>query len=174
MNKPALELFADSCAPEGGRVFGDVRAFEHAQHGLSFTIPGDPVGKERAKIARFGKYVKMYTPDKTLTYEQVVRFHALEVWEKMGIPLLDSVPITIVVDCFLSVPKSWSKKKQALALAGRVRPVTKPDWDNLGKIVSDALNQVIYRDDSAIWCATVIKRYDAYPRTQVTLTWTDA
>lgn len=41
----------------------------------------------------------------------------------------------------------------------QVYVVTTPDWDNLGKIVSDALNGVAYADDRQIADGRVIKRY---------------
>jgi Holliday junction resolvase RusA-like endonuclease len=50
----------------------------------------------------------------------------------------------------------------------RLFPVVKPDWDNLGKMLSDALNQVIWSDDAQICEAHVYKRYsDSFPYTRV-------
>lgn len=38
----------------------------------------------------------------------------------------------------------------AKMLAGEIRPVVKPDGDNIQKIIADALNGVAYKDDNAI------------------------
>jgi Holliday junction resolvase RusA-like endonuclease len=139
---------------------------------LAFTIPGNPVAKGRPKFRRFAKFVTTYTPKKTETYEDIVRHHALEAWD--GKPLLDGVALQLDVQCFIGVPKSWSKKKRAAALnGGGIRPLGRPDWDNFGKLVSDALNGVIYRDDSAIWDARVTKQYSDVARTEISITWTD-
>jgi Holliday junction resolvase RusA-like endonuclease len=46
----------------------------------------------------------------------------------------------------------------------------KPDWDNVGKIISDALNEVAYKDDSQIYQCTVAKMYSDRPRVFVQIT----
>lgn len=64
---------------------------------------------------------------------------------------------------YMPVPRSWSKRKQADALADRGRPITKPDFDNMTKMI-DALNGVVWRDDSLITDAGISKRYSDRPR----------
>lgn len=143
---------------------------------IAFTIPGDPVAKGRPRFARVGAFVKAYTPKRTQTYEDIVRYHALEAWA--GKPLLDGVPVQLDVQCFIAVPKSWSNKKRASALNGSIngavmRPLGRPDTDNFYKLVADALNGVIYRDDSAIWDARVTKQYADVARTEISILWND-
>jgi Holliday junction resolvase RusA-like endonuclease len=48
-------------------------------------------------------------------------------------------------------------------LAGSERPTKKPDLDNLAKSVLDALNGVIYQDDSQIVSLHMTKVYSQYP-----------
>ena len=64
-------------------------------------------------------------------------------------------------------PANWTKKVRAAALAGEVVPTVKPDWDNLGKIVSDAMNDVVYKDDCQIFEAHISKRYGEVARVEV-------
>ena len=66
------------------------------------------------------------------------------------------------------IPESWSKKQKAQAGAHLIRP-KKPDWDNVGKIVSDALNQIAYHDDAQVYDAHIIKMYGEKPRLEVVL-----
>ena len=40
---------------------------------IKFTVPGPPFGKQRPKFSRAGEYVKTYTPDKTVNYENLVK-----------------------------------------------------------------------------------------------------
>ena len=54
-------------------------------------------------------------------------------------------------------------------LAGDIRPVKRPDWDNIGKIITDALNEVAYHDDAQIVEAIVEKYYSDNPRVEVTI-----
>lgn len=64
----------------------------------------------------------------------------------------------VILPCFgahvtfvLPMPKSWSKKKK-IQYDGKPH-MQKPDWDNLGKALSDA----IYSDDSGIYDIWVTK-----------------
>lgn len=45
-----------------------------------------------------------------------------------------------------------------------IRPTRKPDFDNIGKIICDALNGIAYRDDAQIVDALVRKFYSDTPR----------
>ena len=40
----------------------------------------------------------------------------------------------------------------------------KPDWDNIGKIVSDALNKFAFKDDSQITDVRIFKKYAKTPK----------
>lgn len=76
----------------------------------------------------------------------------------------------------LDVKKSWDKNKKQLASAGRL-PATNRllgDWDNLAKMVQDALNGHAYADDQfVVGTRHTVKRYqrtddpDDVPRTIV-------
>jgi Holliday junction resolvase RusA-like endonuclease len=69
------------------------------------------------------------------------------------------------------VPKSWPKKKRALALEGGLRPTSTPDLDNVEKLCLDALNKIAYRDDSQVvgWLDGTGKYYSETARVEVVL-----
>jgi Holliday junction resolvase RusA-like endonuclease len=100
-----------------------------------------------------------YTPEKTRSYEAELKFAAVQQMQGRA-PLLGPLVVTMVA--IFPIAPSWPKKKQAAALAGDVRPIGKPDADNLLKTL-DALNQVVWRDDSQIVTAQITKRYGATP-----------
>jgi Holliday junction resolvase RusA-like endonuclease len=111
---------------------------------VCFTVPGEPQGKGRAKIVKIDGFSRMATPAKTVAYEGLVAHAAQEAMR--GAPLLlDACRIELDVLC--SVPESWSKKKQAQALRGELRPAKKPDADNVLKAVCDGINGVVWKDD---------------------------
>ena len=69
----------------------------------------------------------------------------------------------------MSVPASWSKRKQAMALAGTVYPTSKPDIDNVEKILFDGLNGIVWKDDVQVVDVVKRKRYGATPGVQMTI-----
>jgi Holliday junction resolvase RusA-like endonuclease len=127
---------------------------------IVFTVPGQPQGKGRAKIVKIGGFSRMATPDKTVAYEGLIAHAGHQAMA--GRPLIEG-PVAVVVDMRCQVPASWSKKKQAQALIGEVRPVTKPDQDNVLKAIFDGLNGVAWKDDVQVVEIVSRKRYAPLP-----------
>ena len=129
-----------------------------------FTVPGEPQGKGRPRIGRVGAHARMFTPAKTVAYEGLV---ALAAQEAMQGREMITGPVLIELRMFHPVPRSWSKKRQALALTGEVMPTVKCDADNCLKAVSDALNGTLWRDDTQVVNVMLAKRYAEVPRIEV-------
>ena len=49
----------------------------------------------------------------------------------------------------------------------KIRPVVKPDLDNVAKLICDALNGLAWHDDNAIVDMQVRKFYSTQPRVEV-------
>lgn len=105
-------------------------------------------------------HIAHYTPEKTRSYEGMIRTAAMEA---MGNRQPFDVPVEFTLRAVFSVPTSWSTKKRVAALVGQVKPGKKPDLDNIAKAWNDALNGVAYRDDSLIVRMTLDKRYGPAP-----------
>lgn len=138
---------------------------------VSFVVPGIPVGKgrHRSRIAHDDlarEYVHTYTPRKTAKYEKNV---AIEAKIAMRGQKPASGAICLVVKAFYPIPSSWPRWRKHDARVGLLVPIVKPDWDNIGKACSDAMNGVVYGDDVAIVSATVHKRYSIDPRVEITV-----
>lgn len=127
---------------------------------IKLIIPGEPCAKQRPRTTKQGH---TYTPQKTVNYETLVR--ELYILQNFRQQLEGELVMT--VRAYFTIPKSASKKKAADMVGGRIRPTKRPDWDNVGKIISDALNGLAYHDDSQIVTATVEKWYSAEPRVEV-------
>lgn len=130
----------------------------------SFTVHREPKGKQRVRVTRSGH---AYTPNDTTTYEGIVR---AEYQVQVGNvePFLGAVEVEIMA--FFEIPKSWSKKKKVEALYDRIRPTKKPDGDNIGKMICDALNGLAYKDDAQVVDLHVIKVYGGgTPHVEVTV-----
>lgn len=75
-------------------------------------------------------------------------------------------PLTVMVTAFVGMPASFSKRKRAEALDFTVMP-GKPDLDNYEKAALDALNEIVWRDDSLIVSMSSQKVYSENPRIEI-------
>lgn len=129
---------------------------------ISFTVPGVPVPWARAR--QNGK--RFFTDPNVAAYKAEVALRA----KAAGANPSES-PCTLVITAILPVPPSWSAKRRREAQDGRVRHTAKPDWDNLGKGISDALNGIAWKDDSLVYWSNVKKVYGDNPRVEVTVSY---
>ncbi|OQS41144.1 RusA family crossover junction endodeoxyribonuclease [Chromobacterium haemolyticum] len=128
---------------------------------IRFTVPGAPVGKGRPKVStRGGKFARMYTPEKTASYEGMVALAAQQAMAGRA-PLTGPADVRMLIT--LPIPASWSKKKQAAAIAGQVLPTKKPDADNVVKALFDGMNGIVWTDDVQACDIVVRKRYGETP-----------
>ena len=79
---------------------------------VKFTVLGEPQGKGRPRFTKVGQYVKTYTPDKTVSYENLVK---LEYRRQCKDYMFEKGrPVDIRILAYYPIPKSVSKKKQAM------------------------------------------------------------
>ncbi len=121
---------------------------------LTITIPGDPKGKGRPRLGKG----HTYTPKDTVSYENWVKMCFLNQEGKM---LEGELKAEIV--CYYSIPKGTSKKRAAKMIQGNIKPIKKPDLDNVAKIILDSLNGIAYKDDSQIVELSIKKYYAEQP-----------
>ncbi len=134
---------------------------------VRFKIMGEPVAKARPRFARAGKHVRTYTPEKTVNYETLVAVEYRRQCKDFRFGDRDMLGMR--VDAYFGIPKSTSKKRTRLMIAKKIRPIKRPDWDNVGKIIADALNDIAYRDDSQMVDSLISKYYSDVPRVEVTI-----
>ena len=134
----------------------------------TYTIPGPAVAQGRPRLTTWGGRAHAYEPQKSRDYKAFVRQCATE----QGVPDKPlSCPVILRVTEYRPIPQSWSKRKQQAADAGEILPARKPDWDNVGKAISDALNGLVWEDDAQVVTGSVSKLYDRTPRVFVEV-WT--
>lgn len=127
---------------------------------ITFTIPGEPQGKARARTVRAKSGVSLsYTPEKTVSYESFVKL----CYKNAGGKFTDCKHYLMTINAIFSIPKSSTKKFKELAMSGNVSPTKKPDCDNIAKIICDALNGIAWTDDSKITDLSVKKTYGPEP-----------
>lgn len=134
---------------------------------IKFTILGEPQGKGRPRFQKAGQYVRTYTPDKTVAYENLVK---LEYRRQCGDYKFEKEQqLDVRIAAYYSIPKSASKKKRSQMLTNELRPTKKPDVDNVVKGVLDSLNQIAYHDDVQVVDCQLRKFYGENPRVVVVI-----
>lgn len=124
---------------------------------MKFVVPGKIYGKARA-ITVTNKYtgkVNSFTPSNTVHYEDLIRW----CYTKSNPVNFEDKPVSITIYCYYQIPKSYTKKQKQECYEKHSYPKKKPDWDNIGKIVCDALNGLAYSDDKNVVDGIVRKRW---------------
>ena len=139
-----------------------------APYELTFEVPGKPQGKARPRIVRNRYTGKAHgiTPEQTQSYEDLVRW----CWKAAGGRFLGDAQLEVHVAAYFEIPKSYSKKRVREIEEKGLHPTCKPDYDNIQKVVSDALNRIAYKDDAQVVMASCEKKYAADGRERVVVT----
>ena len=78
-------------------------------------------------------------------------------------------PCDVEYITYFKTPSTFNKTDIFLAESGLIRPITKPDWDNIGKKYSDMYNANVWLDDTLVIDGTVRKYYSVLPRVEIKL-----
>lgn len=122
---------------------------------MKLIIPGQPYAQKRHRTNGNRRY------DPSATDKKVIRQHMLQI--KPPKPLEGKFEVYITA--YFETPKSWSNKKRD-EHEQMYRP-KKPDADNVEKIIFDAMNDYIIKDDGMIVRSITEKRYSREPRTEI-------
>lgn len=125
---------------------------------IVFFVPGAPRGKQRQRKRgnavpdASGRTKTMFTPKKTEDAERIVRWAAKKAFAGRK-PFEGAVRLDWVAT--YEFPRSWSKKK----VAQTYWKTSKPDRDNIEKLLADALKGLAWGDDSQIAAGSGAKCY---------------
>ena len=121
---------------------------------IELVVPAVPVAQPRQRHAMIAGHVRNYTPSKhpVNDFKATVRM----AWFKIvpGGKWDFSAPVSLKIIAVFPRPKSKTKKT---GRNPREWKASKPDWDNVGKAVSDCLEGLAYNNDSQIVQALVYK-----------------
>lgn len=116
---------------------------------ITFTAPGPPVPKERARILKR----RTFTPGKTKAFESSVAAYARIAMREAGVEMVGKrIPVSLSLEFYMP-----DRRRR--------------DIDNMAKAVMDGLNGVLYHDDYQVVRLECVKSVDKDdPRTVVTMT----
>jgi Holliday junction resolvase RusA-like endonuclease len=131
---------------------------------VDIVMEGKPAGKGRP---RFGAGGHVYTPTPT----KLAEARLIDAWQQVGSPRLDGA-IHLGISLVVARPKGHYRKDGSLSAAGLAKPHPtgkKPDADNAAKLVMDAMNGRLYRDDVDVIELTVMRYWsdDGWERTVI-------
>ncbi len=126
---------------------------------VTVTIPGRPVAKGRPRLGRHG----VYTPKTTSDAEESLQW-ALR--EACPVPL--EGPLELSVRFCFRYPKSWRKAaRDAVENGAEPWYMGRPDLDNLLKLLTDAGNGILWKDDAQVVEVKAMKMYSVEDQTVV-------
>lgn len=144
------------------------------------VLEGDPVGKARPRFTQIGGFVRTYTDPKTALYERLIQEEVLrliggealvletkkikrrtfiEAYADMGGKPMFTGPVRLEMEIAHKIRDSWPKRKKEAARLGNIAPTIKTDWDNCAKIWCDAFNGCMWKDDTQVIEAHVVKKF---------------
>ena len=126
---------------------------------IELFIPGEPLAKQRPQFNSVTKTA--YTPNQTLNYESYVRWFLYSKFDSEGKPVFfkPDEPLFLFTTAYHKLPKGkWKEWERNF---GMVYKTSKPDFDNLAKIIADALNGIVFTDDAQIIGGLPFKKYAA-------------
>jgi len=123
----------------------------------------EPVPKGRPRTSFKNGKAQTYTPKDTVNAENQIRSEVATLLAELGrsdVIFEDEDYVRMNATFYMTRPKSAKKRKL---------PNIKPDWDNMGKLLTDAINGFLYKDDKIITTALIKKRYGFPPRIEFEL-----
>lgn len=127
---------------------------------ISFVVPGPVVPWARAG----SNGGRRFTPSRQKNYMTAVAVYARQAMR--GKQLFDG-PVELTVVAVYEWPKSWTAKRRAEP--GATWKTSVPDADNIGKILSDSLNSLVWKDDAQVARLHISKVYEQTAELRVTI-----
>lgn len=131
---------------------------------IKFTVYDEKIIPKQS--ARFCKFRKAYQPQKVIRYADRIRYSFLDKYPNFQ-PYEKGIALNVLVVAYFQTPKAMKKADKEKAENGYLKKTTRPDTDNITKIVKDALNGVAYADDSQVVLETVIKGFNEVEKLEV-------
>lgn len=132
---------------------------------VTFTVDGDPVPQPRPRVSTAGGFGRAYVPAKhpVHAYRRAIAVAAADAGLRE-----QARPVSVVIDAVFARPKSHMTRGGVVVKA-TAPALPRPDVDNLGKAVLDALQDVM-GDDTHVARLVVEKSWGTEGRTTVRVT----
>jgi len=127
---------------------------------ISYTIYLLPKATPRPRLGKSGIfYVKGANDNKKIFHD----------WFLQNNFEMIKTPCKFYCTSYFPIPSSMNIKDKILAELGFIRPISKPDWDNVAKTYCDMCQNYLLYDDSLIIEGVSRKYYSLKPRIEITI-----
>lgn len=133
---------------------------------ITINIPGNPIPKQSARFSIVNNHIHKYQPKSITNNKNTIALTALAQLPKDFKPF--SSPISASITFAFQPLKSFPKSKLQTLDTQIFHKPTKPDLDNLIKQLWDALQSIIFLNDSQIVHINARKIYSHTPHTLIT------
>lgn len=139
----------------------------------------DPEGSERPRTRLVNRYnltnmakanssfIQIYSPCAKEDSMYMKRLMQDEEFNELD--ALITTPCIVDINVYIPMPKSFNFNNAFQAEMGIIRPIKKPDWDNIGKKYTDMLNLNVWIDDDIVIDGAVHKYYSILPRVEINI-----
>jgi crossover junction endodeoxyribonuclease RusA len=132
---------------------------------IEFTAYGTPKGQPRPKATIRGKHAGVYDPGTANDWKDAVRFAAKEAWRAFNPRPKFTGPVCLWIMCHMPRPANHIRANGTLKDWAPKWVESKPDFDNVGKAIADALTSIgIWNDDAQV-ARCIMEKVYAMPGT---------
>lgn len=144
------------------------KTYDTAMQGydLEITVLGDPKAQGRPRAAKRGKFIQVYDDPSS----RKAKDNLLAVIQSKAPAKPFDCPLQVDLGFYMPRPKGHygtGKNANRLKPTAPLLHTSRPDIDNLRKLVMDAMTGVFWRDDALVCKGTTVKEYSDRPRTEI-------
>lgn len=133
---------------------------------FTLCVPGHVVGQGRPRYS--GRTGRFHDPKQSVEAKHTVKTLAIERVKELDWKIAQpDMPVTMRIVAYKEIPTSKPTWFKEAAKFGLVVPLTKPDCDNVEKLVMDALNGIVYHDDKQVFDCHYTAFYSDEPRLEI-------
>lgn len=125
---------------------------------VEFEIIGKPCVQKRTRFSKKGGVYNPCKHEELMLEWQMKPYAPQQPW---------GGPIDMSFTFYLPIPSKTSAIRRRQMLAGYILPIIRPDFDNMAYILTNAMKNVFYKDDSQVVRCLITKLYGDEPKTIV-------
>ena len=147
--------------PPNWDIYGSIKRIRSIKwNEIKYTIYLVPKGTPRPRSGKYHFYVSGAADNKKI-FKAFIKNN----------PDIASIrtPCKIYCDSYLPIPSAMNNLEKVLSELGFIRPISKPDFDNLVKTYADMIQGTLLYDDALIVEGLSRKYYSVKPRIELRL-----